>query len=62
MKSTCWDTHATDSIGKSGQKDTEASIPYRPFHRAIDETLKISESSGHRCVLILPEYGYNYMV
>ena len=26
MKSTCWDTHATDSIIKSGQKDTEASI------------------------------------
>ena len=25
-KSTCWDTHATDSINKSGQKDTEASI------------------------------------
>ena len=26
MKSTCWDTRATDSITKSGQKDTEASI------------------------------------
>ena len=26
VKSTCWDTHATDSIIKSGQKDTEASI------------------------------------
>ena len=26
MKSTCWDTCATDSIIKSGQKDTEASI------------------------------------
>ena len=26
MKSSCWDTHATDSIIKSGQKDTEASI------------------------------------
>ena len=26
MKSTCWDTRATDSIIKSGQKDTEASI------------------------------------
>ena len=25
MKSTCWDTRATDSIIKSGQKDTEAS-------------------------------------
>ena len=27
MKSTCWDTRATDSLIKSGQKDTEASIP-----------------------------------
>ena len=27
MKSTCWDTRATDTISKSGQKDTEASIP-----------------------------------
>ena len=27
MKSMCWDTRATDSIIKSGQKDTEASIP-----------------------------------
>ena len=27
MKSTCWDTRATDSIIKSDQKDTEASIP-----------------------------------
>ena len=26
MKSTCWDTRAMDSIIKSGQKDTEASI------------------------------------
>ena len=26
MKSTCWDTRATDSIIKSGQKDTEASV------------------------------------
>ena len=26
MKSTCWDTRATDSIIKCGQKDTEASI------------------------------------
>ena len=26
MKRTCWDTRATDSIIKSGQKDTEASI------------------------------------
>ena len=26
MKSTCWDTRATDSIIKSGQIDTEASI------------------------------------
>ena len=25
MKSTCWDTRATDAIIKSGQKDTEAS-------------------------------------
>ena len=28
MKSTCWDTRATDSIIKSGQKDTEATIYY----------------------------------
>ena len=26
MKSMCWDIRATDSIIKSGQKDTEASI------------------------------------
>ena len=26
VKGTCWDTRATDSIIKSGQKDTEASI------------------------------------
>ena len=26
MKSTCWDTRATDSKIKGGQKDTEASI------------------------------------
>ena len=26
MKSTCWDTGATDSIIESGKKDTEASI------------------------------------
>ena len=26
MKSTCWDARATESIIKSGQKDTEASI------------------------------------
>ena len=26
MKSVCWDTRATDSIIKSGKKDTEASI------------------------------------
>ena len=26
MKSTCWDTRATDSIIKSAQKDTEASV------------------------------------
>ena len=26
MKSTCWDTRATDSIIKSDQKDTEGSI------------------------------------
>ena len=28
MKRTCWDTRATDSIIKSGQKDTEASITH----------------------------------
>ena len=28
MKSTCWDTRATDSMIRSGQKDTEASILY----------------------------------
>ena len=27
MKSTCWDPRATNSKIKSGQKDTEASIP-----------------------------------
>ena len=26
VKRTCWDTRATDSIIKSGQKDTKASI------------------------------------
>ena len=28
MKGACWDTRATDSIIKSGQKDTEASITF----------------------------------
>ena len=31
MKSTCWDTRATDSIIRNGQKDIEASI----FHEII---------------------------
>ena len=31
MKRTCWDTRATDSIIKSGQKDTEVSITVRHF-------------------------------
>ena len=31
-------------------------IPYRPYHRAIDKTLKIQESAGHFCIWILPEY------
>ena len=34
MKSTCWDTRATDSIIKSGQKDTEESIFFNRFTRA----------------------------
>ena len=34
-------------------------IPYRRFHLAIDETLKIPkrESAGRFCVQILPEYS-----
>ena len=36
MKSTCWDTRATDSIIRSGQKDTEATILVRlQLHGAI---------------------------
>ena len=31
MKSMCWDTSATDSINRSGQKDTEASITLHIF-------------------------------
>ena len=31
MESTCWDRRAKDSIIKSGQKDTEASIPFILF-------------------------------
>ena len=34
MKSTCWDTRATESIIKSGQKDTEASILHRRLQTA----------------------------
>ena len=30
VKSTCWDTRATESIIKSGQKDIEASIKSVP--------------------------------
>ena len=29
-------------------------IPYRPFHRAIDETFQ--NSAGRFCISILPEY------
>ena len=35
MKSMCWDTHAMDSIIKSGQKDTEASIHHTQVHIEI---------------------------
>ena len=31
MKSTCWNTRAMDSIIKSGQKDTEASLIGKMF-------------------------------
>ena len=32
---TCWDTRATDSIIKSGQNDTEASILYKEDWQSI---------------------------
>ena len=35
MKSTCWDTGATDAIIKSGQKDTGASITICMFLLAL---------------------------
>ena len=31
-------------------------IPYRPFHRAIDENLKTLEDAGRFCIRNLPEY------
>ena len=34
-------------------KSTKKIIPYRPFHQAIEETLK---SAGCFCIRILPEY------
>ena len=43
MKSTCWDTLATDPIIKSGQKDTEASITEAENHSLFsDKTFVMS--------------------
>ena len=54
MKSTFWDTRATDSIIKSGQKDTEASI-LSNSHRwnavsfKVDrDVLLLRNSPGHK--------------
>ena len=45
MKSTCWDTHATDSIIKSGQKDTEESI-VKSVQSALSDLLTTSATDG----------------
>ena len=47
MKSTCCDTRATDSIIKSGQKDTEASILFeihvsKTRFKQINENLRLN--------------------
>ena len=39
MKSTCWDTRAMDSIIRSGQKDTEASI-LEVFLHLVENTVE----------------------
>ena len=43
MECTCWDTRATDSIIKSDQKDTEASMTLFFFGGGGGENRKICE-------------------
>ena len=50
MKSTCWDTRAKDSIIKSGQKDTEASINHLSFYVTRNPPLvRLIESLLSKC-------------
>ena len=57
MKSACWDTRATDSIIKSGQKDTEASITIAEL--VSDNALKrILRLLTHRLQIFLVKYEY----
>ena len=44
MKSTCWDTRATDSIIKSGQKDTEASIKMKQIFQKVEKSFQLTIS------------------
>ena len=41
MKSTCWDTRATDSIIKSGQKDNEAGMHLQDYDRLARKLEKL---------------------
>ena len=53
MKSTCWDTRATDWIIKSGQKDTEASIQVALCEQALIKTNRKSIQNHQSKTLLL---------
>ena len=55
MKSTCWDTRATDSLIKSGQKDTEASIVFAGtcFGTSLSLSIMPCEKNFEKNLLVL---------
>ena len=64
VKSTCWDTRATDSIIKSGQKDTEVSIPLSSQGKWDREVLfkqKIFQTLTRAIILILVSLTMNVL-
>ena len=65
MKSMCWDTRATDSIIRSGQKDTEASIDlfttrHKVVHNGGSPNFKglLFDKKTNYLVQILQSLGY----
>ena len=54
MKSTCWDTRATESIIKSGQKDTEASIITSKFGAQQKSNLNSRSGCFSNYSLVIP--------